>query len=112
LEAGEALCGSPASKDSSGGTLALAYLTNDDNSFVTGGHCILRVWELNKEQRKVRATDCQTGQIKRVVNCIAVDHDDEFMYCGTTTGDLLQVNLKTKLFKNSGPPKEKVFIHH
>jgi hypothetical protein len=33
------------------------------------------------------------------------------MYCGTTTGDLLQVNLKTKLFKNSGPPKEKVFSY-
>ncbi|KAI8850812.1 quinon protein alcohol dehydrogenase-like superfamily [Chytridium lagenaria] len=93
LEKGAAICGSPASKDSSGVTLSLAYLNKDDN--------------LNAVQRKVRATDCQTGQIKRIVKCITVDSDDEFMYCGTTTGDLLQVNLRTKLFKHSGPPKEK-----
>ncbi|KAJ3331476.1 Cilia- and flagella-associated protein 52 [Blyttiomyces sp. JEL0837] len=107
LEKGAAICGSPASKDSSGVTLSLAYLNHDDNVFVTGGHSTLRVWELNATQRKVRATDCQTGQIKRIVKCITVDENDEFMYCGTTTGDLLQVNLRTKLFKHSGPPKEK-----
>ncbi|KAJ3079705.1 Cilia- and flagella-associated protein 52 [Rhizoclosmatium hyalinum] len=107
LEKGAAICGSPASKDSAGVTLSLAYLNKDDNSFVTGGHSTLRVWELNATQRKIRATDCQTGQIKRIVKCITVDQDDEFMYCGTTTGDLLQVNLRTKLFKHSGPPKEK-----
>ncbi|KAJ3195774.1 Cilia- and flagella-associated protein 52 [Irineochytrium annulatum] len=107
LEKGAAICGSPASKDSSGVTLSLAYLNKDDNCFVTGGHSTLRVWEINAVQRKVRPTDCQTGQIKRIVKCICVDNDDEFMYCGTTTGDLMQVNLRTKLFKHSGPPKEK-----
>ncbi|KAJ3417382.1 Cilia- and flagella-associated protein 52 [Chytridiales sp. JEL 0842] len=107
LEKGQAICGAPASKDSSGATLSLAYLNKDDNVFVTGGHSTLRVWELNAVQRKVRATDCQTGQIKRIVKCITVDSEDEFMYCGTTTGDLLQVNLRTKLFKHSGPPNEK-----
>ncbi|ORY53214.1 WD40 repeat-like protein [Rhizoclosmatium globosum] len=85
LEKGAAICGSPASKDSAGVTLSLAYLNKDDNSFVTGGHSTLRVWELNATQRKIRATDCQTGQIKRIVKCITVDQDDEFMYCGTTT---------------------------
>ncbi|KAH6566090.1 hypothetical protein BASA62_006931 [Batrachochytrium salamandrivorans] len=102
-----AICGSPASADSSGVTLSLAYLHNDNNVFVTGGVSTLRVWELNIAQRKIRATDCQTGQIKRVVKCIDIDRDDEFMYCGTTTGDLMQVNLRTRLFKNAGPPKEK-----
>jgi cilia- and flagella-associated protein 52 len=107
LEKFAAICGSPASSDSSGETLSLAYLNKNDNQFVTGGVGTLRVWELNLLQRKIRATDVQTGQIKRIVKCIAVDQDDECMYCGTTTGDLLQVNIKTKLFKHSGP-KEKV----
>ncbi|KAI8927862.1 WD40-repeat-containing domain protein [Entophlyctis helioformis] len=102
-----AICGSPASTDSSGVTLALSYLNNNDNMFATGGFATLRVWELNVAQRKIRATDCQTGQIKRIVKCIAIDAEDELMYCGTTTGDLLQVNLRTKLFKLSGPPKDK-----
>ena len=110
LEKGVAICGSQASKDSSGVTLSLAYLNKDDNVFVTGGNSTLRVWELNSVQRKVRAVDCQTGQIKRIVKCITVDNDDEYMYCGTTTGDLLQVSLRTKLFKHAGPPKEKVSL--
>ena len=28
---------------------------------------------------------------------------DEFAYCGTSTGDLLQVGLANKLFNNIGP---------
>ncbi|KAI8814379.1 quinon protein alcohol dehydrogenase-like superfamily [Cladochytrium replicatum] len=107
LAAGAAICGSPASKDSAGATFCLTYFNHNDDSFVTGGHGTLRVWELNTAQRKVRPTDCQTGQIKRIVKCIVIDDNDEHMYCGTTTGDLLQLNLRTKLFKHSGPPKEK-----
>ncbi|KAJ3363885.1 Cilia- and flagella-associated protein 52 [Kappamyces sp. JEL0680] len=102
-----AICGSPASSDSSGVTLALAYLHKSDTQFVTGGVGTLRVWDLNAEKRKIRATDCQTGQIKRIIKCIAVDTNDEFMYCGSTTGDLLRVSLESKLFKHAGPPKQK-----
>ncbi|KAI8910144.1 WD40-repeat-containing domain protein [Gorgonomyces haynaldii] len=109
LEKFTAICGSPASSDSSGATLSLAYLNKNDNQFVTGGHGTLRVWELNTQQRKIRPTDVQTGQIKRIVKCIAIDKDDELMYCGTTTGDLMQVNLRTKLFKHSGPRDKELF---
>lgn len=108
MEKYAAICGSPASSDSSGATLSLAYLHKSDTMFVTGGAGTLRVWSLNPEKRKIRPTDCQTGQIKRIVKCIAVDENDHFMYCGTTTGDLLQVSLESKLFKHAGPPKEKV----
>ncbi|KAJ3057178.1 Cilia- and flagella-associated protein 52 [Rhizophlyctis rosea] len=108
LGQGAAICGAPASKDSSGVTLSLAYFNNNDLMFVTGGHATLRLWNLDVAARKVRASDCQTGQIKRIVRCIYVDPNDEFLYCGTTTGDLLKVDLKTGLFKLAGPPKEKV----
>ncbi|KAI8827083.1 WD40-repeat-containing domain protein [Fimicolochytrium jonesii] len=107
LVKGAAICGSPASKDSTGATLCLAYLNRDDTSFVTGGNGTLRVWELNAVARKVRPTDVVTGQIKRIVKCVVIDKLDEYMYCGTTTGDLLQCKISNKLFKLSGPPKEK-----
>jgi WD40 repeat protein len=109
METMAAICGSPASSDSSGVTLSLTYLNKNNLRFVTGGNGTLRVWELNPETRKVRPTDCQTGQIKRIVKCITVDENDEYMYCGTTTGDLMKLDLNTKLYKMSGPPKEKVF---
>lgn len=33
--------------------------------------------------------------------------DDSFFYCGTTTGDIISVNVKTKLYQFDGPPKDK-----
>ena len=33
--------------------------------------------------------------------------DGENMYCGTTTGDVLTVNMNTSLLKQFGPQKEK-----
>lgn len=108
LERGVAICGAPASKDSAGVALCLAYLNNDDEKFVTAGHCNLRVWEINVTARKIKPTDCQMGSIKRIVKCIAVDSQDEYMYCGTSTGDLLKVAIANKLFKETGPVKERV----
>ncbi len=112
LAKGVAICGSSASNESAGVALSLAYYNQSDDHFVTGGHSTLRVWEIQAASRKVRPADVLTGQIKRVVQCIAVDAKDEFMYCGTTTGDLLQVNLQAKLFKQAGPPKEKVIASY
>ena len=51
----------------------------------------LRVWELSPETRKIVATDCNLGQLKRVVQCVQVAPQDDYMYCGTSSGDVLQV---------------------
>ncbi|KAJ1509697.1 Cilia- and flagella-associated protein 52 [Coelomomyces lativittatus] len=107
LENGAAVCGATASKDSAGVALCLSYLNNNEYSFVTGGNYNLRVWEFDVKARKIRPTDCQMGNIKRIVECITIDPKDEFMYCGTTTGDLLRISVANKLFKLAGPPKDK-----
>lgn len=52
----------------------------------------LRVWELNVQTRKITPTDCNLGQLKRIINCIEVSEDDQYMYCGTTSGDVIQVD--------------------
>lgn len=53
-----------------------------------------------------RPSDCQLGQLKRVVTSITVDANDEYMYCGSQTGDVIQVSLGPKLFKQQGPKKQ------
>ena len=57
----------------------------------------LRVWEL-KEGRKIVPTDCNLGQLKRIVNCVQFSDDDQYMYCGTSSGDVLQVNTCTPVY--------------
>ncbi|XP_043924725.1 cilia- and flagella-associated protein 52 [Protopterus annectens] len=103
----EAICGSSASAASAGNTLTVTFSNHSDDCFITAGNGTLRVWELDIPNRKIRPTDCQLGQVKRIVKCIAVSEDDSFFYCGTTTGDILKVNLKSKLLSSYGPQKEK-----
>lgn len=101
----QAICGSPAQVMSAGRTHAIAFTKNSDETFVTGGEQTLRVWELDVANRKIRPTDVNMGQIKRVVNCIEFDDKDEFFLCGTTTGDIIAIKLKTKIFQKMGPAK-------
>ena len=59
----------------------------------------LRVWELDVENRKIRPTDVNMGQVKRIVKCIEVLENDNYFYCGTTTGDIIAINTQTRLFQ-------------
>uniref|UniRef100_A0A8C7HXA9 Cilia- and flagella-associated protein 52 n=1 Tax=Oncorhynchus kisutch TaxID=8019 RepID=A0A8C7HXA9_ONCKI len=107
LESKEAICGSPASAHSAGHCLTIEYTNHSDNIFISAGNGTMRVWELDLPNRKIRPTECQTGQLKRIVKCIEIPDDDLFFYCGTTSGDILKVNLKTRLLNSCGPRKQK-----
>jgi len=102
VESGTAICGSPAANETCS---TVRFLNHTDGVLVSGGHSNLRVWNFDSESRKLRPTDCQLGQLKRIIHSIVVDENDEYMYCGTASGDLLQVSLSSKLFRHAGPPK-------
>lgn len=103
----EAVCGAPAAVPSAGTTFCVAYANHDDYKFVTGGERTLRVWDLDLPNRKIRATDCDVGQTKRIVKCIEVCDDDKSFFCGTTSGDLLEVRISPEKLKCMGPMKER-----
>ncbi|KAM9296141.1 cilia- and flagella-associated protein 52 [Gastrophryne carolinensis] len=103
----EPICGSPASSLSSGHALAVSFSHHNDHIFMTGGNGTLRVWEVDLANRKMRPTECQLGQLKRVVTCLAVAEDDSCFYCGTSTGDILKMNSKTRLLSSCAPQKER-----
>jgi len=105
VETGAAVCGSPTANEH---VLCVKFFNNTNTKLVTGGNNNLNVWDFDRTNRKIRPTDCRLGQLKRVCKSIVVDEYDEFMYCGTTSGDVLQVSLAQKLFKNSGPAKHRI----
>ncbi|KAG7274564.1 hypothetical protein CRUP_018956 [Coryphaenoides rupestris] len=90
---------------------ALSFSPNDKYLVSLGGQddgsYSLRVWELDLPNRKVRPTECQTSLLKRIITCIEIADDDQFFFCGTTSGDILKVNLKTRLLNICGPVKNK-----
>lgn len=108
MKNGQAICGSPAQVESAGDTLCISFSAVDDNVFVTGGEGTLRVWDLDVKNRKIRPTEVNMGQIKRKILCISMDKKvsaSPYFFCGTSTGDVLVINIETKLFQAQTPAK-------
>ncbi|KAM9315277.1 cilia- and flagella-associated protein 52 [Pholidichthys leucotaenia] len=107
IETKQAICGSPASPQSAGATVIVQYSNTNDNIFVSAGNGTLRVWELDLPNRKIRATECKMGKLSRIVKCLQISEDDQFIFCGTTSGDIMKINMKTGLLCDFGPVKAK-----
>jgi len=41
--------------------------------------------------------------MKRMFTHCVIDREDTFAYCGTTTGDVLEINLNMAIYKRLGP---------
>ena len=63
----------------------------------------IRVWTFDAIKRKFFVVDCAMGHIKRFINCVRIDASDTFAYCGTRTGDILEIYLEKASFKRVGP---------
>lgn len=102
VETGEPICGDTAASETA---LTVKWFNNDDDMLVTGGYYNLRVWKFDASNRKIRPTNVNL-KTRRVHQCILIDDNDEWMYTGTETGDVIKVLLKPPyIFKKSGPKK-------
>jgi WD40 repeat protein len=100
VASGAAKCGSPTSSES---VICVKFFNNNNQKIVTAGSRNMDVWTFDPINRKVRPLACHLGQLKRVMETVVIDEADEFAYCGTSTGDVLQVNMKNNLFNELGP---------
>ncbi|XP_054391399.2 cilia- and flagella-associated protein 52 isoform X2 [Pongo abelii] len=66
----DAICGSPAAGLNVGNATNVIFSRCRDEMFVTAGNGTIRVWELDLPNRKIWPTECQTGQMKRIVMSI------------------------------------------
>lgn len=74
----------------SGSALTIAATRTRNPSFVTAGEGTFRVWLMDSKKRKLGGIDVKFGKIRRDVNCIVIDDKDEYIYCGTTSGDIVK----------------------
>lgn len=49
--------------------------------------------------------ECSSRELHLIITQIS--EDDQFIYCGTTTGDIMKINMKTRLLASCGPVKAK-----
>lgn len=98
MVADEPVCGTPSGDDS---TLVVApfHTQANDDLLVTGGNYAITVWRVDLKHRKFHPLRANLGNLKRIVTCIGVSPDDKVAYCGTKTGDLLEIILDCDLTK-------------
>ena len=90
VESGSSICGSPAASDSA---LCVQWSNNRDDRLVTGGNYHVRVWQIDFSLPKMHAMDVKLGAVRRVVLSLAITEDDHTCFCGTSSGDVLKVNI-------------------
>ncbi|XRA99932.1 cilia- and flagella-associated protein 52 [Pycnococcus provasolii] len=101
VQSGKAICGHPTDSDH---TLNLKFLNRTSSKLVTGGKYNINVWDFNRQARKLKSQSVGLGNLKRSFSSLAISKYDEYAYCGTTSGDVLQIALLDKpLMKQMGP---------
>lgn len=60
---------------------------------MTAGDKTLKLWRIDLEERKMYGTDVKIGKMKREINCLVINETDEYVYCGTTSGDIIKARL-------------------
>lgn len=105
VSSGCALCGSPMDGNV---PHSVKFLHRNPKTFITVGKYHLRVWEYDSEHNKLRFQSIHLGQLRRIVTCVVVSKDDQFAYCGTSSGDVLEVDIEKKILKRYGPRKHPI----
>jgi WD40 repeat protein len=90
VDSGSSICGSPASSDSA---FCVQWLNGRDDRLVSGGNYHLRVWQVDYSLPKLHPMDAKLGSVRRVVLSVAITEDDHTCFCGTSSGDILKVNI-------------------
>jgi len=102
VASGDPICGTPAATDTAH---TVKFFNTSDIKLVTGGNYHIRVWHFDLPNKKIRPTNANMGQSKRVTTNVLIDPTDTVAWCGTTTGDIMEVTLERALFQKSGPKK-------
>eukprot|EP00607_Mallomonas_marina_P000626 CAMPEP_0182428390 /NCGR_PEP_ID=MMETSP1167-20130531/22758_1 /TAXON_ID=2988 /ORGANISM="Mallomonas Sp, Strain CCMP3275" /LENGTH=534 /DNA_ID=CAMNT_0024611277 /DNA_START=513 /DNA_END=2117 /DNA_ORIENTATION=+ len=100
-DSGHALCGAPAAQDSA---LCCQWLNGRNDRIVTAGSFHLRVWQVDFSLPKLHPMDAKFGSMRRVIQTLDITADDHHAYCGTATGDVLQVKIDRNDIRSPNEP--------
>jgi hypothetical protein len=65
----------------------------------------VHIWEYVSSINKLKASPIEMGKLVRNFNSLSISSDDAYLFAGSQSGDLLQVNLHRNVLKSTGPAK-------
>lgn len=93
MAARTALCGLQVPRTVQGVTTKFVALNTRDDIFLALGMGVIRVWEFKAEENRLAYRNCCLSLIRRQIECVKIDHEDRFLYCGNRSGDVTKVEL-------------------
>jgi WD40 repeat protein len=102
VQTGKALCGNTAGTDV---VHQVKFLNTVDDQLVTCQNYGIKIWNVDFIQKKLKPSDVNFGNLKRQITSICIEPLDRLGYFGTNSGDILEIDLKTYVYKRIGPLK-------
>ena len=69
-------------------------------------HNGIQILTVDRVYKKIQSLNANFGNVRRHFTCAAIDHHDEYVYCGTKTGDVFEINIDKAIYKRVGPMKK------
>lgn len=85
----------------------VAFCNRKPNKFVTVHNNAIKIWTFDPFGKKLKYFDCPLGHIKRCILNVSIDPIDEHAYCGTRSGDILEISLSKGIYSRSAPVDKK-----
>jgi len=92
VDAGEPICGSPAASHAQ---LCVEFYHGDSLKMLTAGQYAINSWTLNLDIKRVQPEKVNLAGLQRTFTSVAIDETDTFAWCGTRSGDVLEINLES-----------------
>ena len=102
LSTGVAISGTAAHTDT---VHSCSFYNRDETRLVTCGANHVKNWSLNEVTKKLKVEPIAMGSLKRTFASLVVNADDSLCYCGTYSGDIVEVDLNQCMQKRIGPVK-------
>lgn len=62
----------------------------------------LRIWTIDKANAKLVVRDTNVGKLRRIYTSMKVNVTDQIMYAGTTSGDVVKIQLNCSMGVDTG----------
>ena len=102
VETGKAICGNAAGTDV---VHQVKYFNTTNAHIITCQNYGIRIWTVEYVTKKLTFIDVNFGNLKRQILCLCIDPYDKNAYCGTKSGDILEIDLVNGIYKRIGPVK-------
>jgi WD40 repeat protein len=102
-ETGKALYGLPLKGDKE--VKQIQFFHNDNTRLGLVSHSTIELLKIQRNVRKIESVKCSISNLKRNFLSMAIDQNDEYLYAGTRTGDILEIQIENGIFKRVAPVK-------